>query len=199
MEVPTGLSQRTCLFRCPFIKRRSVFAPDFRFYCHGKVNRKSIFDELTDFLLYTAPNGDIKVEVILNNETVWLTQKAIATLFGVQVPAISKHLKNIFENAELDEKSVVSILETTAADGKNYNSTAMRMFLPVANAVQRLVLSKASVVVNVMPEITDLGDFEVEGKKHAGADQQVNEPGGPTDVAVDRGENLVQCLHGDSS
>jgi hypothetical protein len=84
------------------------------------MNKLSIKDELTDFLLYTSPNGDIKIEVILNNETVWLTQKTIAQLFGVNVPAISKHLKNIFENGELDENSVISILETTAADGKDY-------------------------------------------------------------------------------
>jgi len=77
-------------------------------------------DELTDFLLYTSPKGEVKVEVILNNETVWLSQKSISQLFGVNVPAISKHLKNIFDNGELDENSVVSILETTAEDGKNY-------------------------------------------------------------------------------
>lgn len=82
-----------------------------------KLNTK---DELTDFLLYTSPNGKIKVEVILNHETVWLTQKSIAQLFGVKVPAISKHLKNIFESGELEENSVISILETTAGDGKNY-------------------------------------------------------------------------------
>lgn len=79
-----------------------------------------IQDELTDFLLYTSPKGDVKVEVILNNETVWLSQKSIAQLFGVNVPAISKHLKNIFDKGELIENSVVSILETTAEDGKNY-------------------------------------------------------------------------------
>ncbi|MBN1637702.1 MAG: virulence RhuM family protein [Ignavibacteriales bacterium] len=84
------------------------------------MDKLSIKDELTEFLLYTSPNGEVKVEVILNKETVWLTQKAIAQLFGVQVPAISKHLKNIFESGELDENSVVSILETTAADGKLY-------------------------------------------------------------------------------
>jgi len=84
------------------------------------MDKLSIKDELTEFLLYTSPNGEVKVEVILNKETVWLTQKAIAQLFGVQVPAISKHLKNIFESGELDENSVVSILETTAADGKSY-------------------------------------------------------------------------------
>lgn len=79
-----------------------------------------IKDEQTDFLLYTAPDGKVKVEVLLNEETVWLTQKAIAALFGVQVPAISKHLKNIFESGELQEDSVISILETTAEDGKVY-------------------------------------------------------------------------------
>ena len=56
----------------------------------------------------------------MNEETVWLTQKAIAVLFGVNVPAISKYLKNIFESGELQESSVISILETTAGDSKNY-------------------------------------------------------------------------------
>jgi hypothetical protein len=58
-------------------------------------------DETTEFLLYTAPNGAIKVEVLLSNESIWLTQKRMAELFGVGVPAISKHLKNIFEAGEL--------------------------------------------------------------------------------------------------
>ncbi|MCD6185523.1 MAG: virulence RhuM family protein [Deltaproteobacteria bacterium] len=74
-------------------------------------------DELTDFLLYTAPDGQVKVECILHNETIWLTQKRIAELFGVGVPAISKHLKNIFESGELEEKLVISILETTTQHG----------------------------------------------------------------------------------
>lgn len=70
------------------------------------------------FLLYTAPDGAVKVEVFFKTETVWLTQKAPAELFGVKVPAINKHLKNTFESGELVEDSVTSILETTAADGK---------------------------------------------------------------------------------
>jgi hypothetical protein len=74
------------------------------------------------FLLYTAPNGAVKVEVFFKNETVWLTQKTLAELFGVKVPAINKHLKNIFESGELIEDSAVSISETTAADGKNYST-----------------------------------------------------------------------------
>src|ERR1035437_4656907 len=73
-----------------------------------------------DFILYTAPDGAVKVDVFFKNETVWLTQKALAELFGVKVPAINKHLKNIFATGELVENSVVSILKTTAADGKNY-------------------------------------------------------------------------------
>jgi len=84
------------------------------------MKKLSIKDELTEFLLYSAPEGNIKVEVILNEETVWLSQKSIAQLFGVQVPAISKHLKNIFETEELIEDSVISILETTASDNKQY-------------------------------------------------------------------------------
>ena len=74
-------------------------------------------DEMTDFLLYTAPDGQVKVECILHDETIWLTQKSIAKLFGVGVPAISKHLKNIFEAGELLEEVVVSILETTTQHG----------------------------------------------------------------------------------
>jgi hypothetical protein len=78
----------------------------------------SIKDEQTDFLLYTAPEGKVKVEVFLNNETVWLTQKAIAALFGVQVPAISKHLDNIYEMGELSREATISILETVQIEGK---------------------------------------------------------------------------------
>ena len=74
--------------------------------------------QLNNFLLYTTPKGGVPVEVYIQQESVWLTQKAIATLFGVGVPAISKHLKNIFEQGELIEDSVISILETTAEDEK---------------------------------------------------------------------------------
>jgi hypothetical protein len=86
------------------------------------VNNLTIKDELTEFLLYTTPNSGIKVETYLHNETVWLPQKRIAELFGVQRPAITKHLKNIFESGELEEDSVSSILEHTAEDGKNYQT-----------------------------------------------------------------------------
>ena len=71
-------------------------------------------------LFYTTAKGARKVNVYFQGETAWMTQKAMADLFGVQVPAIAKHLKNIFDSEELMEGSVLSILETTAADGKNY-------------------------------------------------------------------------------
>ena len=76
--------------------------------------------EQNNFLLYTAPDGAVKVDVFLKDETVWLTQKALAELFGVQRPAITKHLLNIFATGELAENSVCSILEHTAGDGKSY-------------------------------------------------------------------------------
>ncbi|RKH05559.1 cell filamentation protein Fic [Corallococcus sp. CA053C] len=76
----------------------------------------------SEFLLYTAPDGAVKVGVLFRDETAWLTQKALAALFGVGVPAINKHLKGIFESGELAEASVISILETTAADGKTYKT-----------------------------------------------------------------------------
>ena len=69
------------------------------------------------FLLYKTDKGDVKVDVLLQNETIWLPQNKIAELFDVQRPAITKHLKNIFESGELDEKVVCSILELTTQHG----------------------------------------------------------------------------------
>lgn len=74
-------------------------------------------------LLYQTPSGQIKVDVLFQDETFWMTQKKMAELFGVQRPAITKHLKNIFESSELVEGSVSSILEHTADDDKNYKTT----------------------------------------------------------------------------
>lgn len=65
------------------------------------------------FLLYDMPEDSGKVQVVIKDETIWCTQKAMAQLFGVGVPAVSKHLKNIFEEGELDKKVVVSKMEIT--------------------------------------------------------------------------------------
>lgn len=70
-----------------------------------------------EFLVYRSVQEDVSVNAVIKDETVWLTQKAMAELFGVQTPAISKHLKNIFEEGELNEKVVVSKMETTTAHG----------------------------------------------------------------------------------
>lgn len=74
-----------------------------------------------EIVLY-QPNDAIHLEVRMADESVWLTQQQIALLFGVKQPAISKHLNNIFKSGELDEDSVHSILEYTAADGKIYQT-----------------------------------------------------------------------------
>ena len=87
------------------------------------MNKKlSLQDEVTEFLLYTAPGGGVKVEVILNDETIWLTQQRIADLFGVQRPAITKHLKNIYESGELDKNTTSSILEHVGETGQTYTT-----------------------------------------------------------------------------
>ena len=70
------------------------------------------------FMLYTAPDGAVKVEVYFQDETVWLTQKALAELFGVQIPAIAKHLKNIFESGELSREATVSKMEIVRLEGQ---------------------------------------------------------------------------------
>ncbi len=77
----------------------------------------------SEIIFYKGDDGNVKIEVFYHNETFWMTQKKIAELFGVQRPAITKHLKNIFEEGELEEDSVSSILEHTAEDGKKYNTT----------------------------------------------------------------------------
>jgi hypothetical protein len=81
-----------------------------------------IAKQQSDFLLYTSNEGKVNIDVFLQDETVWLTQKSISELYGVQRPAVTKHLKNIFDSGELQEDSVSSILEHTASDGKKYKT-----------------------------------------------------------------------------
>ena len=77
--------------------------------------------ETREILFYKTDNGDVRVEILLYQENLWLTQAKMAELFEVQKAAISKHLKNIFESGELLEESVVSKMETTDSDGKRYS------------------------------------------------------------------------------
>jgi hypothetical protein len=86
------------------------------------MNKRDIVKQQPDFILYTSNKGKVNIEVFLQDENIWLTQKAISELYGVQRPAITKHLKNIFDSGELQEDSVSSILEHTASDSKKYKT-----------------------------------------------------------------------------
>ncbi len=79
-------------------------------------------NSFTEFLLYTTPNGKVKVEIFLHNENIWLTQKLIALLFDCSTDNVSLHLKNIFESSELQESSVTEEFSVTASDGKKYKT-----------------------------------------------------------------------------
>ena len=76
-------------------------------------------ETMKDFqlLIYSTPSEDIKVDVVLKDENIWATQKAMASLFGVQVPDISKHIKDIFESEELNADATVSKMETVVQRG----------------------------------------------------------------------------------
>lgn len=114
----------------------------------------------SDFILYTSVEGDVKVDVFFQGETVWLTQKMMAELFDVNIPAVSKHLSNIFEEGELEENSVVSILEITAEDGKNYKTKFYN--LDAIIAVGYRVNSKRATQFRIWATKT-LKDFIIKG------------------------------------
>jgi hypothetical protein len=86
------------------------------------MNKINIVKQQSDFILYTSNEGKVNIEVYLQDETIWLTQKAISELYGVQRPVITKHLKKNFDSGELQEDSVSSILEHTASDSKKYKT-----------------------------------------------------------------------------
>jgi hypothetical protein len=64
-------------------------------------------DQISDFILYTTPNGEIKVEVMLKGETIWMSQKKMAELFGVDVRTVNEHIQNIYKSLELEENSTI--------------------------------------------------------------------------------------------
>ncbi|NIA18540.1 MAG: cell filamentation protein Fic [Simkaniaceae bacterium] len=85
----------------------------------GKQNKP---EKQSDFVIYTGNDGDVNVEVFLQDETVWMNQKTMGMLFGKSKVTISEHLTHIFQTGELDENSVVRNFRTTAADGKTYKT-----------------------------------------------------------------------------
>ena len=95
-----------------------IFANDIK----DMVKRREIRNSTAEFLIFQAEAKGQGVEVYYKDENIWATQKTMAMLFDVNVPAISKHLKNIFESGELKDYSVVSKMEITASDGKHYQT-----------------------------------------------------------------------------
>jgi len=87
-----------------------------------KNKKLQIRNSTAEFLVFTKQAGGDSIEVRVEDETVWLTQKLIATLFDVNVRTISEHLQNIFNSNEIDENSVIRKFRTTATDGKNYDT-----------------------------------------------------------------------------
>ncbi len=83
---------------------------------------KLIRNSTAEFLIFTAQAGETSIEVRYEDETVWLTQKMMGTLFAVTVPTINEHLKNIFSSGELEPDAVIRKFRITAADGKQYNT-----------------------------------------------------------------------------
>ncbi len=86
----------------------------------------------SQIIIYKSEDGQTKIDVRFDGDTVWLSQDKIAELFGVNRPAISKHINNIFEDEELSKKQVCSILERTAADGKKYKTNFYNLDLIIA-------------------------------------------------------------------
>jgi hypothetical protein len=87
-----------------------------------KEKKLQIRNSTAEFLIFTRQAGEDGIEVRVQDETVWLTQKLMAALFGVDVRTISEHLRNLFDSGEAREDSVIRKFRTTAADGKNYNT-----------------------------------------------------------------------------
>ncbi len=90
-----------------------------------------------EILFYTGPEGDIRVEVFFQDETLWLSQKRMAELFGVDRSVITKHLKNIFQEGELEHDSVCANFAHTAEDGKTYQ-TQRKVLMTMTDWVKRL-------------------------------------------------------------
>jgi len=117
----------------------------------------------SDIILYSSPGGNIKVEVMYSGETFWLTQKRMAELFGVEVPAISKHLANIFESGELVQEATVSILEIVQKEGSRDVTRKMEFYnLDAIIAVGYRVNSKEATQFRIWATKT-LREFIIKG------------------------------------
>ncbi len=83
---------------------------------------KEMINPLSDIIMYNKPDGNVNIEILVQDETLWMPQSRIAELFGVDRTVITKHLRNIFKEGELDESSVCAKIAHTASDGKVYKT-----------------------------------------------------------------------------
>lgn len=89
---------------------------------HSDMDENNLTPNQSEFLLYTSQNGDVRVDVLMQDETVWLTQKGMQELFSKAKSTVSEHISNIFLEGELEENQVVRNFRTTASDGKQYDT-----------------------------------------------------------------------------
>ena len=92
------------------------------------MNELSLKDELTDFLLYTANGNDVKIEIFMHKENIWLPQKRMAELFGVDVSTINEHLKNIYKSNELEEDATIGNFPIVQTEGKREVKRDVNMY-----------------------------------------------------------------------
>jgi len=93
-----------------------------------KVKQITVQDELTEFLLYTTPNGQVKIEIFVHKESVWLSQKRIAELFGVDTSTINEHLKNIYHSGELIEEATIGKFPIVQKEGNRDVKREVRFY-----------------------------------------------------------------------
>ena len=105
-----------------FLYFRVVTIPDLKVCGNPKCDRGATMTNNSQIIIYQNENGEVKLDVRFDGDTVWLTQKLMSELFDCSIDNISLHLKNIFKEAELDENSVIEEYSTTALDGKKYRT-----------------------------------------------------------------------------
>ena len=137
----------------------------------SKKNLPTIRSSAAEYLTFIAASGQGGVEAVYADEDVWLSQKMMAELYNVEVPTVNYHLKQIFNDNELDENSVIRKFLITASDGKNYNTqpernipmtmqdweTRLNRFIEAAD---REVLQDAGKVSKALADIHALSEFE---------------------------------------
>lgn len=107
-----------------------------------------------EFLLYHSADEEVSVKVIVKDETIWLTQRAMAALFGCSTDNISLHLKNVFADGELEKNSVTEKISATAVDGKKYNTQFYN--LDAIISVGYRVTSRRATQFRIWQQITDI-------------------------------------------